>query len=136
MQAISYDDVLMGLELKTDEEYDGMGWATPNLHERETRDQRSRRLTFDSMPPEICPNCGAEISPNAKVCPECGSCEETGWGEKAHADNLGLPDEDFDYDDFVKREFGDKKPVPRGLGWFWWLVALILLVVFAALALR
>ena len=80
------------------------------------------------MPPEICPNCGAEVPPNAKACPECGSDEQTGWSEGAHADSLGLPEEKFDYDDFVQREFGGSKPVPRGIHWFWWVIALALAV--------
>ena len=77
------------------------------------------------MTPEVCPNCGAEVPPRAKACPECGSDEQTGWSEEAHADGLGLPDQEFDYDDFVKREFGSKKPVPRGVHWFWWVVAVL-----------
>ena len=78
------------------------------------------------MPPEVCPNCGARVASNAKACPECGADEQTGWSEEARRDDLDLPDEDFDYGDFVKREFEGGKPVPRGLHWFWWLVALLL----------
>ena len=80
------------------------------------------------MPPEICPNCGAEISPKAKACSQCGADEQTGWSEDAKQSELGLPDEKFDYDDFVKGEFGGGGLKPRGLHWFWWLVALLLLV--------
>ena len=82
------------------------------------------------MPPEYCPNCGAEVPPDAKACPECGSDEQTGWSDKAHADNLGLPDEEFDYGEYVKREFGKEGPVPRGLHWFWWVVAIVLVGLF------
>ena len=78
------------------------------------------------MPPDVCPNCGAEVPPNAKVCPECGSDETTGWSEKAHADNLGLPDEEFDYNKFVKEEFGSGQNKPHGVSWFWWVVAVLL----------
>ena len=77
--------------------------------------------------PEICPNCGAEVPRGAKACPECGSDEKTGWSETAYADNLGLPDEEFDYDDFVKREFGGETK-PRGISWFWWVVAVVVLL--------
>ena len=77
------------------------------------------------MTPEICPNCGAEVPPRAKACPECGSDEQTGWSEEAQVGGLGLPDEEFNYDDFVKREFGSKNPVPRGVHWFWWVVAVL-----------
>jgi hypothetical protein len=82
--------------------------------------------------PGICPNCGAEVPRNARACPECGSCDETGWSEKAHADGLGLPDEDFDYQDFVKREFGGAEPLPRGISRFWWLVAIAVLIALIA----
>ena len=84
------------------------------------------------MTPETCPNCGAEIPARAKACPECGSDEQTGWSEQAHTDSLDLPDENFDYDEFVEREFGEpkKSPVPRGLHWFWWVVAILLITAF------
>lgn len=80
------------------------------------------------MTPEICPNCGAEVPPHAKACPECGSDEQTGWSEQARYDGLDLPDDKFDYDDFVKREFGGGKATPRGIHWFWWLIAIGLAV--------
>ena len=79
------------------------------------------------MTPEICPHCGAEVPPNAKACPECGSDEETGWSEQARAQELGLPDDQFDYDQFVKEEFGGEnhgsRVRPHGISWFWWMVA-------------
>ena len=81
-------------------------------------------------PPEICPHCGAEVPPKARACPECGSDEETGWSERAAAGRLGLPDEEFDYDEFLKEEF-EAKPArsrPRGISWFWWTVAVLILV--------
>ena len=88
------------------------------------------------MTPEVCPNCGAEVPRNAKACPECGSDETTGWSEEAHASGLDLPDEEFDYDKFVEEEFGGKKPKPRGIHWFWWLVAIVLLLAFAVWVVR
>ena len=84
----------------------------------------------------FCPNCGAELPPNARACPECGSDEKTGWSEKARYDALDLPDEDFDYQDFVEREFGGVKPVPRGLHWLWWLVAVLVLAALVWLWIR
>jgi len=87
-------------------------------------------------PPDICPNCGAEVPPKAKACPECGADEDTGWSEAARTDGLGLPDENFDHSDFVKREFGDKSPVPRGVHWFWWVIALVVAAAFLAFWLR
>jgi len=78
------------------------------------------------MPPEICPNCGADVPRNARACPECGADEGTGWSEAAQCDGLDLPEENFDYDGYVQREFGGKEPVPRGTHWFWWLVGILL----------
>jgi hypothetical protein len=38
---------------------------------------------------------------------------------------LDLPDQEFNYEDFVEREFGSgRRARPRGLHWFWWVVAL------------
>lgn len=85
------------------------------------------------MSPETCPNCGAEVPPKARVCPECGSDDQTGWSDAARTDGLGLPDDEFDYDEFVKNEFGSgsRKPlVPRGLHWGWWVAAVLLLLAF------
>ena len=75
------------------------------------------------MPFAFCPNCGTAVPNGASACPECGADED------AHAQGLGIPDEDFDYDEFVEREFGEEKPSvkPQGLHWFWWLVGLGLL---------
>jgi len=88
------------------------------------------------VPPEICPNCGAEVPHKARACPECGADEKTGWSDEAYASGLDLPDETFDYNDFAKREFGGKSPVPRGIHWFWWIVALVLATAFIAFWLR
>jgi len=88
------------------------------------------------MPPETCPNCGAEIPCRARACPACGSDEQTGWSEDARREELGLPDENFDYEDFVQREFGGKNPVPRGQRWHWWLVAVLLLAAIVWMFLR
>jgi len=82
------------------------------------------------VPPEVCPNCGAIVPRNAKACPGCGSDEKTGWSDSAYADNLGIPDENFDYENFVKEEFGSRSPKPRGIHWVWWLTALLLVGLF------
>lgn len=82
------------------------------------------------MTPETCPNCGADVPRGAKACPECGADEKTGWSEEAYASGLNLPDESFDYDEFVEREFGKKKALPYGVKWFWWVVAIGVIAVF------
>lgn len=81
------------------------------------------------MPPRVCPNCGADVPPKAKACPECGSDDETGWSEEAETGGLDLPDDNFDYKDFVAREFGEEQPKPRGIAWFWWGIGIILVTV-------
>jgi hypothetical protein len=87
--------------------------------------------------PETCPTCGADVPAGAKSCPECGADEHTGWSEEAHASGLNLPDDSFDYDQFVQREFNSaKKPIPHGIHWFWWLVAIGLLAVFVIALMR
>ena len=85
---------------------------------------------------EECPNCGAELPHGARVCPECGSDEQTGWSEAAQEGGLDLPEEQFDYEGFVKREFETKSPVPRGLSKLWWVVGLILLALLVMLWFR
>lgn len=84
------------------------------------------------MSPEVCPHCGAMLPRKAKACPECGSDESTGWSDSAHAGHLGIPEEHFDYDEFVQEEFGSRSPKPGGIRWLWWLTALVLLVAFLA----
>jgi hypothetical protein len=61
----------------------------------------------------VCPHCGADVPANARACPECGSDESTGWAEEADKWAAGIPtgyadDDEFDYDDFIRREFGGK----------------------------
>jgi hypothetical protein len=79
------------------------------------------------QPPEVCPMCGEDVPRNAKACPECGADEQTGWKEDALESSTDLPEEDFDYDKFVDEEFGHgvkKSPIQ----WFWWVVAVVLLL--------
>ena len=86
--------------------------------------------------PEICPHCGALVPPQARACPECGSDEETGWSDRATAQRLNLPEDEFDYAEFVKEEFGpghgESRIRPRGIRWLWWMVAVVLVVLSAA----
>jgi len=42
---------------------------------------------------------------------------------------VDLPDDDFNYDDFVKQEFGSRAK-PPGLKTIWWIVAIALIVAF------
>jgi len=82
------------------------------------------------MAPDICPQCGALVPANKKSCPECGADEDTGWSDSATADRLGIPDDNFNYDEFVKEEFGPRRIKPRGIHWIWWVTALALIGLF------
>jgi len=86
---------------------------------------------MNSSPPEICPVCGHEVPANAKACPECGADGAHGWGEDDMMGGLDLPDDDFDYEGFVKREFGSGVR-PKGIKTIWWVTALILMIAVAA----
>ncbi len=54
-----------------------------------------------------CPLCGEPVGQGALGCRSCGSDSETGWSglaEEMTAD-LGTPLADFDYDEYLDREF-------------------------------
>ena len=79
-------------------------------------------------PPAECAQCGVDIPPRARACPECGADERTGWREQSIYDGLDLPDP-------------DDAPPPRRSGqlpWYWvvTIVTVLLLLVLAALGLR
>lgn len=84
------------------------------------------------MTPDICPVCGEVVPPKAKACPECGSDEQTGWSDAGRAESLGIPNDEFDYDDYVKREFEGEKPKRKfGTVWITTAIALLLLFIWA-----
>jgi RNA polymerase subunit RPABC4/transcription elongation factor Spt4 len=75
----------------------------------------------------ICPVCGATVPAKARACPECGSDEKTGWSNQTIYDDTGIEDPDeFDYDRYVRREFG-KGSKRSSRQWLWWVVALVAL---------
>ena len=84
--------------------------------------------------PDTCPNCGADVPRNAKACPECGSDESTGWSEDAETQSLGLPDQEFNYEEYVAREFGRPQRSPKRL--LWSIVAIVLIIGFVILLIR
>jgi hypothetical protein len=74
-----------------------------------------------------CKSCHFELSPNARACSRCGT--------PLRAPNSSPePDDTFDYDDFIRREFGHQIR-PSHISPFWWIVAILTLIAFAALAL-
>lgn len=61
----------------------------------------------------VCPHCGEEVAVGAKACPHCGSDDRTGWSEDADKWAADLPagyseDDEFDYEEFMRREFPEQ----------------------------
>jgi uncharacterized membrane protein YvbJ len=83
--------------------------------------------------PEVCPVCGDDVPRNALACPQCGADHNSGWRlEAENYDALDLPDEDFNYDEFVRREFGTSVK-PAGMKMIWWITAILILIATVAL---
>lgn len=87
----------------------------------------------------LCPSCD-RLVPVGQNCPctrrktkkkkEKGPPTHKPWEQDESRDGLDLPDDSFDYDEFVAREFGTGKPHAQvGLSRFWWLTALVLCLV-------
>jgi len=89
--------------------------------------------TMHLKPPEKCPVCDANVPPHALACLECGADHHSGWKKDSNIyDGTSLPDDDFDYDEFIEKEFGsDIKP--SGIKSIWWMTAIILLIALAVL---
>lgn len=86
--------------------------------------------------PEVCPVCGEDVPPGSLACPECGADHLSGWSANADATGgLDLPEEEFDYKEFARREFGPPEVKPEGIGWAWWAAAVAALLAFAAMLL-
>ena len=102
----------------------------------------------------LCPGCDREVRVGSRGCPNCNPPTKTkrlgrkqeqrpkagvkrarekdkkSWEQDGSYDGLDLPggDSDFDYDDFVAREFGHKPHRKIGIKWYWWVSAVVLLV--------
>jgi hypothetical protein len=81
--------------------------------------------------PDVCPVCSQDVPRGALACPECGADHNSGWREDAESyDGLDLPESDFDYDEFVRKEFGSTSAFkPAGIKSIWCITAIVLLVV-------
>jgi hypothetical protein len=80
--------------------------------------------------PESCPVCGEDVPAGSLACPECGADHNSGWREDADLVDA-LPDDEFDYDEFVHKEFGHS-PKPTHIKPIWWITATLILIAFAA----
>ena len=78
-----------------------------------------------------CRNCGADLHPNSQSCPACGqprSGRSPGPGKRDSAEFES--DDDFDYDDFIQREFGSSAR-PYGIRPVWWVTGIVLILALA-----
>jgi len=83
--------------------------------------------------PQVCPVCGEEVPPGAVACPACGADHHSGWRDDAGScDGVGMPDDEFNYDEFVEQEFGSS-PKPAAIKTLWWVTAILVIVVFVAI---
>jgi hypothetical protein len=84
--------------------------------------------------PNVCPVCGEDVPRGSLACPACGADHNSGWRIDADIhDGLDLPgDDDFDYDEFTRREFGSGLK-PAGIKTIWWITAIVLLALAIAL---
>ena len=80
-------------------------------------------------PPGQCPVCGEWVVKGAAACDSCGSCAISGWSAQADQDGLDLPDDDFNYDEFLQREFGEDSRGRKAPLKVWWIVGIILVVI-------
>lgn len=72
-----------------------------------------------------CPGCAKKRKPAAKPA-------RKSWESDPAADGLDLPDEEFDYEDFVAREFGRAPHRALGVKWYWWLLGVAVLAAMVA----
>ena len=88
-------------------------------------------MTSKLRTPKVCPVCGEDVPRTASACPECGADHTSGWREDAETyDTVDLPDEDFNYEEFVKQEFGSsRRPAIR----VWWITAILLVAALIAI---
>jgi len=81
----------------------------------------------------ICANCGAQVPADAEFCRACGASSDSGWENDNDWSDLSDAaydeDEDFDYDDFLRREFPEHaEPDTRPQPWRAVTVAIVLLL--------
>ncbi|NNC89638.1 MAG: hypothetical protein HKN82_14380 [Akkermansiaceae bacterium] len=86
----------------------------------------------------MCPSCGTEVEVGSKCtgCPpekkrrklreKAAVARKKAWQQGQVYDGLGLPDDEFDYEGFVQREFGGKPHRQVGLKWYWWVTGAVL----------
>jgi len=80
-------------------------------------------------PPGDCPVCGSFVARGSYACPNCSADDKSGWKDDDTHNGLDLPDQDFNYDEFLENEFGTSSAGNK-LHPFWQITGVILLVLF------
>lgn len=85
-----------------------------------------------------CPFCNHEVRVGSP-CPGCakhvkrpGKPAKKSWEQDSSYDGIDLPDDEFDDDEFVAREFRRTPHGELGVKWYWWLLGVAVLVVMIA----
>lgn len=81
-----------------------------------------------------CPFCDSQVRVG-KPCPGCAKkpvskkTPASPWEPSEDHGGLDLPaEDDFDYHEFVAREFGKSPHRQTGLKWYWWTLAVALIL--------
>ena len=82
----------------------------------------------------VCSNCHSKIA-NPNFCRNCGASEESGWSAAGDGDfGSGYGgEEDFDYDEYLEREFGSSGS-PKQKSWGQLLMTMIIVLLCICLA--
>ncbi len=90
----------------------------------------------------VCPSCGREVRVGApcKGCaknmkPAPKKARRPSEHDKMY-DGLDLPDDDFDYDEFVAKEFGHIPHKKLGIKWYWWVLGVVILPLMAVASIK
>jgi len=78
-----------------------------------------------------CSGCGKRVRTRALRCHHCGRNLESDLRESL--DDSDSVDDDFDYEEFLEREFGQKRSNSRK-PWWWYVAWVVLLVMLLGIA--
>ncbi|RYD36663.1 MAG: hypothetical protein EOP86_05395 [Verrucomicrobiaceae bacterium] len=79
-----------------------------------------------------CPSCGDEVRVGSSGCPRCNSRKPTPDEDGDDSVDLSHAGEEFDYEDWKKREFGtlSSRFKPHHLPWKYWVGGILLIIAF------
>ena len=91
---------------------------------------RRHRETFS------CPNCGSDVVVGKSFCHACGASDDSGWDDDEDlyaGDGYRQDEDDFEYEEFVSREFPEhatpRRPSTLQVGFVVVAILLVLAVV-------